>query len=129
MLQLRRQGRRGLRPLARTAVSYLCSWILELFAGYGYRPVRILVAYALVIGAFMTLYYVQGLAYGPRVSWAGSLLQSVAAFGGLAYLAAMAGPSAQHGFPPAAVAIEGLVGLVFAIGLVLVLARRFLSYA
>ena len=102
---------------------YLCSWFLDLFAGYGYKPMRSLVAYALVIGAFMTLYYVQGVAYGPRISWAQSFIVSMTAFHGRAFLPVQLGLGGPQVF---AGAIESFVGLVFEIGLVLILARRFL---
>ena len=123
MLQLRRRGRIVRWRLAATMARYLCSWLLDLFAGYGYKPMRSLVAYALVIGAFMTLYYVQGAAYVPRVSWAQSFIVSMTAFHGRAFLPVqlrLAGPQAFTG------AIESFVGLVFEIGLILILARRFL---
>ena len=57
---LRRQGKFG---------SYLLSLLLDLLAGYGYRPGRSLMAYFLVIFAFMGLYLLN--AHGAAVHLAG----------------------------------------------------------
>jgi uncharacterized protein YjbI with pentapeptide repeats len=122
MLQLRRQGRKGMYRLAQKMVDYLLSWLLDLFAGYGYKPLRSFITYLLVIGAFMTIYYGQGMAYGPHLSWAQSLILSMTAFHGRAFFPAPVGPGGAQAYT---CAIESFLGLIIEISLVVTFAQRF----
>ncbi|HLX55441.1 MAG TPA: pentapeptide repeat-containing protein, partial [Ktedonobacteraceae bacterium] len=103
-------------------IGYLSSWLLDLFAGYGYKPLRCFITYVLVIGAFMIIYYTQGMAYGPHISWIQSLILSMTAFHRRAFFPAQFQLSGPQAFTSA---IESFVGLVIEIGLVVTFAQRF----
>ncbi len=122
MLQLRRQGRKGVGRLAHRVMNYLCSWLLDLLAGYGYKPLRSFIAYLFLVGAFTMIYFTQGMAYGPHLSWIQSLILSMTAFHGRAFFPAHVEPG---GAQASTCAIESFVGLIIEISLVATFAQRF----
>ena len=70
---LRRQGKIG---------QYLFSLLLDLLAGYGYRPGRSLMAYLFVIFSFMCLYLLNAHGAAAHLSWDEALVLSVSSFHG-----------------------------------------------
>jgi uncharacterized protein YjbI with pentapeptide repeats len=124
MLQLRREGRKGLPRLIQKMMNYLLSWLLDLFAGYGYKPIRSLISYLLVIIGFMLVYCALGMVYGPLPSWSELLALSVAAFHGWVFLPNQLNLGNQQVF---AGAIEAFVGLLVEVSLIVVFAQRFLK--
>src|SRR6266487_3395203 len=70
---LRRQGKIG---------QYLFSLLLDLLAGYGYRPGRSLMAYLVVIFSFMCLYLLNAHGAAAHLSWDEALVLSVSSFHG-----------------------------------------------
>ncbi len=121
MLPLRRQGLKGARPLAQKMAAYIFSWLLDLFAGYGYKPLRCLITYLIVIVAFMVVYYVQGAANGLHFSWLQLLAVSITAFHGRVFFPVQFGLNAAQAFTAA---IESFVGLIIEVGLILAIAQR-----
>jgi uncharacterized protein YjbI with pentapeptide repeats len=122
MLQLRRQGRKGLPRLLQKMASYLLTWPLDLFAGYGYKPMRALLTYLLVVIGFMLLYAVAGTAQASHLSWSQLFIVSMTAFHGGAFLPnqfAMDSPQAPIS------AIEAFVGLLIEVSLIAAFAQRF----
>jgi hypothetical protein len=122
MLQLRRQGRKGLPLLLQKMVSYLLTWPLDLFAGYGYKPMRALITYLLVVVGFMLLYAAVGTAQGSQLSWSQLFIVSMTAFHGGAFLPnqfALDSPQALIS------AIEAVVGLLIEVSLIAAFAQRF----
>ena len=57
---------------------YLFSLFLDQLAGYGYRPGRSFIAYALVIGIFATIYHL----LGTHLAWNEAIVISMTAFHG-----------------------------------------------
>jgi uncharacterized BrkB/YihY/UPF0761 family membrane protein len=103
-------------------VSYLLTWPLDLFAGYGYKPMRALITYLFGIVGFMLLYAVVGTTPGSHLSWGQLFIASVMAFHGNAFLPnqfALDSPQALVG------AIEAFVGLIIEVSLIAALAQRF----
>ena len=122
MLQLRKLGRKGLWRLARKMVGYLFSGLLDLCAGYGYKPVRSLITYLLVIGIFTLTYYALGSGYGAHLSWWQSFIVSMTAFHGRFFLSGGLELSEAQVFTTAT---EAFVGLVIEVGLIAIYAQRF----
>jgi hypothetical protein len=61
---------------------YLSSLLLDLLAGYGYKPWRSFLAYLIVITAFATTYFFIGRTVGPALSPLGSFIFSMTSFHG-----------------------------------------------
>ena len=61
---------------------YLFSLLLDLLAGYGYKPWRSFVAYLLVITGFAMAYYLVGHTVGPSLSPVGAWVFSMTSFHG-----------------------------------------------
>src|SRR5262249_41218671 len=75
---LQRQVLRRRRRYLRFAGSLL----LDLISGYGYRPLRAFITYALVILGFTALYLVNSQFFAPHLSWNEALVLSVSSFHG-----------------------------------------------
>ncbi len=77
------KGRRvGVGLRLRKLATYLSSGVLDLVAGFGYRPLRSVVTYALVICAFAGLYLLNGQFAAPHLRWDEALVLSVSSFHG-----------------------------------------------
>jgi len=55
---------------------YLFSLFLDLLAGYGYKPGRSFIAYALVVSVFATIYHLLGV----HLAWNEAIVISMTAF-------------------------------------------------
>src|SRR6266699_1948156 len=89
---------------------YLFSLLLAALIGYGYRMLRILVAYALVNVLFASLYYLFGVFYAPpHLAWTQALIVSVTAFHGRVFSSAFLPGSPQS----TVTAFEAVTGLIF----------------
>jgi hypothetical protein len=122
MLQLRRQGRKGLPQLVQKMVSYLLTWPLDLFAGYGYKPMRALIIYLLTIVGFMLIYAVMSTAQHFHLSWGQLFIVSMTAFHGGAFLPNQFTLDSPLAFISA---IEAFVGLLIEVSLITAFAQRF----
>jgi uncharacterized protein YjbI with pentapeptide repeats len=124
MLQLRRQGRKGIGRLAQKTVDYLLSWLLDLFAGYGYKPFRALFAYLFVIGAFMMIYYVLDITHSQynHLTWEQLLTVSMTSFHGRAFFSTDIELGTLQTFTSV---IEGFVGFIMEVSLIVTFARGF----
>ncbi len=96
---------------------YLFSLLLDLLAGYGYKPGRSFIAYALVISLFATLYEL----LGTHLAWNEAIVISMTAFHGRGFF-----PNQFHpGDPQALVAaIEAFVGLLIEVTFIATLTQR-----
>jgi uncharacterized protein YjbI with pentapeptide repeats len=122
MLQLRRRGRKGLRRLMHKMVDYFFSWLFDLLAGYGYKPLRSLIAYPLVIGTFTVIFYALGMVYGPHLSWGELLAMSMASFHGRSFFpdqSYLAGPQAFVAL------LEAFVGVIIEVSFIVAFVQRF----
>ncbi len=61
-------------------VAYFFSGVLDLLAGYGYRPGRSVIAYLVVIVGFMGLYLLNAHFVAPHLRWDEALVLSVSSF-------------------------------------------------
>jgi len=61
---------------------YLFSGFLDLLAGYGYRPLRSVIAYLLIILSFTGLYLLNAHFVAPHLRWDEALVLSVSSFHG-----------------------------------------------
>ncbi len=96
---------------------YIFSLFLDLLTGYGYRPERSFIAYALAISIFATIY----LLLGNHLAWNEAIVISMTAFHGRGFF-----PDQFHpGDPQALVAaIEAFVGLLIEVTFIATLTQR-----
>jgi hypothetical protein len=112
---LRRQGQYG-RALG--------SWLLDLVSGYGYRPLRSVVAYVLVIIFFAGLYLVNGQFAAPHLRWDEALVLSVSSFHGRGFFSS----EISLGDTLARLAAgEAIVGLLIEITFIATFTQRFFA--
>jgi hypothetical protein len=116
---------RGVLRRQRHYLRYLGSHFLWFIAGYGYRPLRSILTYVLVVAAFAGLYLALGGAHGQALSWNEALVVSLTAFHGRGFFAT----AFQPGDPQAAVAaVEALFGLLIEITFIATFTNRFFAH-
>ena len=109
----RRQGKFG---------QYLFSWLLDLLAGYGYRPGRSLMAYFVVIFGFAGLYLLNAHGAAAHLSWDEALVLSVSCFHGRGFL--LQGVVLGDTFARLA-AVEAVLGLLIEVSFIATFTQRF----
>ncbi|HEX6478757.1 MAG TPA: pentapeptide repeat-containing protein [Ktedonobacteraceae bacterium] len=106
-------------------LKFLFSWFLYLLAGYGYRPLRSILMYLLVIAAFAIGYYeVTHLLHAQPypLAWYEALILSVSSFHGRGFFQ----PVQSLGDPVAILAsIEAVFGLLIEISFIATFTQRF----
>jgi uncharacterized protein YjbI with pentapeptide repeats len=114
---LRRSG-------ARAYGSYLFSWLLDVLAGYGYKPGRTVIAYLSTILGFAIIYYVLGHVAGnqPAMSPLYAFIISIISFHGRGFFPA--------GFLPTlpmsvCAACEAIIGLTIEISFIATFTQRY----
>src|SRR6266699_1745337 len=110
---LLRQGKIG---------QYLFSLLLDLLAGYGYRPGRSLMAYLVVIFSFMGLYLLNAHGAAVHLTWDEALVLSVSSFHGRGFL--LQGVTLGDAFVRLAAA-EAVLGLLIEVSLISTFTQRF----
>ena len=96
---------------------YLFSLFLDLLTGYGYKPLRSFIAYAVVISVFATIYFL----LGSHLAWNEAIVISITAFHGRGFFPEQFKP----GDPQALVAaIEAFVGLLIEVTFIATLTQR-----
>jgi hypothetical protein len=101
----------------RTFGRYLFSLFLALISGYGYRPIRSFITYAVIISAFAFIYSL----VGPHLVWNEAIVISMTAFHGRGFFPDQFKP----GDPQALVAaIEAFVGLLIEVTFIATLTQR-----
>ncbi|GAC1391945.1 MAG: hypothetical protein NVS4B11_33480 [Ktedonobacteraceae bacterium] len=110
---VRLQGRTG---------AYIFSAFLDLLAGYGYKPIRSLMAYLLVVACFAMMYFILGRIVGPHLSPVGSLVFSVTSFHGRGFF-----PGGIVLDDPITIlaAMEAIIGLAIEISFIATFTQRF----
>jgi uncharacterized protein YjbI with pentapeptide repeats len=117
-------AQRAVLRLQRRPGRWLFSAFLDVLAGYGYQPLRSIIAYALVIAVFTVAYFVLGGAHGQALSWNEALVVSMTAFHGRGFF----GSAFQPADPQAAVAaVEALIGLFIEIAFIATFTQRFFA--
>lgn len=107
------QGRRG-------AAAF--SWLLDLISGYGYEPVRSVIAYVVIILLFTGLYLVNGQFAAPHLRWDEALVLSISSFHGGGFF--VSGISLGNNLAPIA-AGEAIIGLLIEISFIATFTQRF----
>ena len=101
------------------------SWLLDLISGYGYKPLRSLITYLLVIGVFALGYYLLGGAVSPNLSPLDALIFSVTSFHGRGFAAGEA--VSLHNPLTILAAGEAVLGLLIEIVFIATFTQRFFS--
>ena len=105
--------------------SYLGLVTLELLAGYGYRPIRSLITYALVVLAFAVGYFLMRENVHPALNPIDSLIFSVTSFHGRGF---MPGENVNlHNPLTIAAAGEAIIGLLIEITFIATFTQRFFA--
>jgi hypothetical protein len=112
---LRRQG-----TLGRAAGS----WLLDAVSGYGYKPMRSFIAYAVVILAFMGLYLLNSHFVAPHLSWNEALVLSMSSFHGRGFFNTGIGLGDTYADLAAG---EAFVGLMIEITFIATFTQRFFA--
>ena len=112
---LRRQSKYG---------KYLFSGFLDLLAGYGYRPLRSIIAYLLIITIFAVSYYFLGQREHLSLSYLGSLVYSVTSFHGRGFFPGPGITSLDDAIIRLA-AVEAVIGLFIEISFIATFTQRF----
>jgi uncharacterized protein YjbI with pentapeptide repeats len=102
--------------------SYLLSLLLDLLAGYGYRPGRSALAYLLVICTFMGLYLLVAHTTAAHLTWDEALVLSVSSFHGRGFFlqnVTLSDPFARLA------AAEAVLGLLIEISFIATFTQRF----
>jgi hypothetical protein len=115
---------RRLLRLQRHYLRYLGSLFLGLIAGYGYRPLRSVATYLLVVTVFGLAYWALGIQTGHTLTWNEAGVVSLTAFHGRGFFAT----AFQPGDPQAALAaIEAVIGLLIEITFIATFTQRFFA--
>ena len=101
---------------------YLLSLLLDLLAGYGYRPGRSLMAYLVVIFGFMGLYLLNAHGGAVHLSWDEALVLSVSSFHGRGFF--LQNVALGDVFARLAAA-EAVLGLLIEISFIATFTQRF----
>jgi hypothetical protein len=112
---LRRQRRYG---------AALGSWLLDMIAGYGYRPMRSLIAYIIIILAFAAAFLVNAQFAAPHLTWDEALVLSISSFHGRGFF----NNSISLGDTLARLAAgEAIIGLLIEITFIATFTQRFFA--
>jgi uncharacterized protein YjbI with pentapeptide repeats len=112
---LRRQGRWG---------ASLGSWLLDILAGYGYKPMRAFIAYLVVICLFAGAYLLNAQFAAPHLTWDESLVLSISSFHGRGFFTS--GVSLGDTLARLA-AGEAIIGLLIEITFIATFTQRFFA--
>jgi uncharacterized protein YjbI with pentapeptide repeats len=98
------------------------SWFLFLLAGYGYKPIRSVLAYLAIIFGFMGLYLLNAHFIAPHLTWDEALVLSVSSFHGRGFFT----QNVTLGDTYARLAaVEAIVGLFIEISFIATFTQRF----
>ena len=100
------------------------SWLLDLVAGYGYKPMRTLAVYLLALISFSVAYFILGQTVGPHLSPLGAFVFSMTSFHGRGFF-----PGGIVLDDPITVvaAFEAFVGLVVEVSFIATFTQRFFA--
>jgi uncharacterized protein YjbI with pentapeptide repeats len=110
--------------LQRRPLKYILSWFLDLLAGYGYKPMRSIIAYLLIVMGFAMTYYFLGQREHVTFSLLGSLVFSVTSFHGRGFFPSPGITNLDNPIIRLA-AIEAVIGLLIEISFIATFTQRF----
>lgn len=105
-------------------LQYLGSLFLDLISGYGYKPMRSFITYALVVVGFAAAYFALGTASGQHLAWNEAIVISMTAFHGRGFFSAVFQPGDLQA---AVAAVEAFIGLLIEIVLIATFTQRFFA--
>jgi hypothetical protein len=94
---------------------------LDAVSGYGYRPMRSVLTYLLVVAGFAVAYFALGGATGHPLAWNEALIVSLTAFHGRGFFATAFQPSDPQA------AVEAVIGLLIEIIFIATFTQRFFA--
>ncbi len=109
------------RRRTRMLFAWLFSWLLELIAGYGYRPERSIVSYLIVIFSFTLAYFV----FGHLPFFPDALVFSFMSFHGRGFFPSLSSETNLHNPLVELAALEAVIGLFIEISLIATFTGRF----
>jgi hypothetical protein len=115
---------RHLRDRLRDMGDWIWSWVLSILAGYGYRPLRSLIAYVIIILAFTGAYLLNAQFAAPHLTWDEALVLSISAFHGRGFFTS--GISLGDTLARLA-AGEAIIGLLIEITFIATFTQRFFA--
>jgi uncharacterized protein YjbI with pentapeptide repeats len=102
----------------------LGSWLLDASSGYGYRPLRSLIAYVAIIGLFAGAYLLNAQFAAPHLTWDEALVLSISSFHGRGFFSS--GISLGDTLARLA-AGEAILGLLIEITFIATFTQRFFA--
>jgi hypothetical protein len=102
----------------------LGSWLLDFISGYGYKPLRSLIAYVVIICLFAGAYLLNAQFAAPHLTWDESLVLSISSFHGRGFFTS--GVSLGDTLARLA-AGEAIVGLLIEITFIATFTQRFFA--
>jgi uncharacterized protein YjbI with pentapeptide repeats len=103
---------------------WLGSLLLDVASGYGFRPLRSLVAYLLIVCGFASLYLLNGQFAAPHLRWDEALVLSISSFHGRGFFTS--GISLGDTLARLAAA-EAIIGLLIEITFIATFTQRFFA--
>jgi uncharacterized protein YjbI with pentapeptide repeats len=100
------------------------SWLLDAVSGYGYKPVRSVLAYVLIIGLFAGAYLLNAQFAAPHLTWDEALVLSISSFHGRGFFTT--GISLGDTLARLA-AGEAIIGLLIEITFIATFTQRFFA--
>jgi uncharacterized protein YjbI with pentapeptide repeats len=107
--------------LQRKPLKYLFSWFLYLLAGYGYRPIRSVIWYLIIIFGFAAAYF----AFGHLPPVPDAFVFSLTSFHGRGFFPGLGNETSLHNPLVVLAAIEAVVGLFIEISFIATFTQRF----
>ena len=107
--------------LQRSYLQYLFSLLLDLLAGYGYRPIRTLLWYLLVVGIFAVAYTI----FGHLPALPDALVFSLTSFHGRGFFPSLGIDITLHNPLVVMAAAEAVVGLFIEVSFIATFTKRF----
>jgi hypothetical protein len=104
--------------------AYLGSVLLDAMSGYGYQPIRSVIAYILIIGLFAGAYLLNGQFAAPHLRWDEALVLSISSFHGRGFFTT--GVSLGDTLARLAAA-EAIIGLLIEITFIATFTQRFFA--
>lgn len=102
-------------------ISYLFSGFLDILAGYGYRPVRSLFWYFVIIIGFAIAYFV----FGHLSLFPNSLVFSLTSFHGRGFFPGLGNEASLHNPLVVLAAVEAVIGLFIEISFIATFTKRY----
>jgi len=100
------------------------SWLLDLISGYGYKPMRSIMAYVVIICAFAGAYLLHAQFAAPHLTWDESLVLSISSFHGRGFFSSGINLSDMLARLAAG---EAIAGLLIEITLIATFTQRFFA--